>query len=162
AALSGLHASGALPMKLVHLSSPAAPPRWPAQLAVLAGVILLGACTTEANLPTPKTPGIAVSVAVVETGEAVEYGEYAARVRSPNAVELRAQVGGVLKERLYQEGELVQKGDTLFQIDPEPYALSLRQAEAELAEARAEHANSERESRRQRDLFARKVSSEHD
>ncbi|MFO7553420.1 MAG: efflux RND transporter periplasmic adaptor subunit, partial [Haliea sp.] len=34
--------------------------------------------------------------------------------------------------------------------------------QAELSEARAEHANSERESRRQQDLFARQVSSEHD
>ncbi|MDO8862021.1 efflux RND transporter periplasmic adaptor subunit [Haliea sp. E1-2-M8] len=103
-----------------------------------------------------------MSVAIVETGEAVQYGEYAARVRSPGAVELRAQVGGVLKQRLYQEGQRIQKGEALFQIDPEPYVLALRQTEAELAEARAEHANSERESRRQQDLFARQVSSEHD
>lgn len=149
-------------MNLVHLLFPSAFPRWSFGLAVLAGAMLLGACSTESDTPKPKTPATAVTVAVVKTGDAVHYGEYAARVRSPGAVELRAQVGGVLKARLYQEGQLVQKGEALFQIDPESYALALRWAEAELAEVRAEHGNAERDWRRQQDLFARKVSSEHD
>ncbi|MFO7549918.1 MAG: biotin/lipoyl-binding protein, partial [Haliea sp.] len=149
-------------MTLLHLISPATLPRWPLALAVLAAAMLLGACSTESRIPKPETPGVPVSVAIVETGAAVQYGEYAARVRSPGAVELRAQVGGVLKQRLYQEGQYIQKGEALFQIDPEPHVLALRQTQAELSEARAEHANSERESRRQQDLFARQVSSEHD
>lgn len=148
-------------MKLVHLLCPSSVPRWSLGLAVLAGALLLGACSAESSPPKPNTPATAVTVAVVATGDAVQYGEYAARVRSPGAVELRAQVGGVLKARLYQEGQLVQKGESLFQIDPEPYALALRRAEAELAEVRAEHGNAQREWRRQQDLFARKVSSEH-
>lgn len=149
-------------MNLLYFLSPSTFHRWPSKPAILACAMLLAACSTELSTSKPETPGPAVSVAIVETGEAVQYGEYAARVRSPSAVELRAQVGGVLKERLYQEGQRIQKGEALFQIDPEPYALALRQAEAELAEARAEHGNAEREWRRQQDLFARQVSSEHD
>ncbi|MEO9589922.1 efflux RND transporter periplasmic adaptor subunit [Marinobacter sp.] len=149
-------------MKLVHLFFPSVFSRWLSGLVVLAAAMLLGACGTESSTSEPKTSGAEVTVAVVETGDAVQYGEYAARVRSPGAVELRAQVGGVLKKRLYQEGQLVQKGETLFQIDPESYSLALELAEAELAEVRAEHSNAEREWRRQQELFARKVSSEYD
>lgn len=146
----------------VHLLLPATLPRWSLGLAVLTSALLLGACSIESSTPISKTPGAAVTVAVVETGNAVQYGEYGARVRSPGAVELRAQVSGILKERLYREGQLVQKGEALFQIDPESYELALQRAEAERAGARAEHGNAEREWRRQRDLFDRKVSSEHD
>ncbi|MFB2705337.1 efflux RND transporter periplasmic adaptor subunit [Marinobacter shengliensis] len=149
-------------MKLVHLFSQSVFSRWLSGFAVLAAAMLLGACSAESSTPQPKTPGAAVTVAVVEAGNAVQFGEYAARVRSPGAVELRAQVGGVLKKRLYQEGQLVQKGEALFQIDPESYSLALELAEAELAEVRADHGNAEREWRRQQDLFARRVSSEYD
>ncbi|MEP4392437.1 hypothetical protein [Marinobacter sp.] len=97
-------------MKLVHLFFPSVFSRWLSGLVVLAAAMLLGACGTESSTSEPKTSGAEVTVAVVETGDAVQYGEYAARVRSPGAVELRAQVGGVLKKRLYQEGQLVQKG----------------------------------------------------
>ncbi|MFO7706167.1 MAG: efflux RND transporter periplasmic adaptor subunit [Halopseudomonas sp.] len=148
-------------MTLVPLLCPSSAPRWSLRFAVLAGALLLGACSAESNPAKAKPPATAVTVAVVATADAVQYGEYAARVRSPGAVELRAQVRGVLQARLYQEGQRVQQGESLFQIDPEPYALALRRAEAELAEVRAEHGNAQREWRRQQDLFARGVSSEH-
>lgn len=148
-------------MNLVHLLCPSDAPRWPLAFTVLAGALLLGACSGESSPPKPNMPATAVTVAVVSTADAVQYGEYAARVSSPGAVELRAQVGGVLQARLYPEGQLVQKGESLFQIDPEPYALALRRAEAELAEVRAEHGNAQREWQRQQDLFARQVISEH-
>lgn len=149
-------------MSLVHFLFPSACPRWSLEFAVLAGAMLLSACSTESSPPPSNMLAAAVTVAVVETADAVQYGEYAARVRSAGAVELRAQVGGVLKERLYQEGQLVLQGEGLFQIDPEPYELALLRASAERVEAEAEHNNTKREWRRQQDLFDRKVSSEQD
>lgn len=149
-------------MNLVKLLFPSALRQWSSGLVVLASAILLGACSAESSDPAAKAPGAAVTVALVETGDIVQYGEYAARVRSPGTVELRSQVSGILQQRLYLEGQLVEQGEALFQIDPEPYALARQRAEAELDEARAEHSNALREWDRHQELFARRVSSEHD
>ncbi len=58
-------------------------------------------------------------------------------------VELRAQVGGTLKEIRFKDGDVVHKGDLLFTIDPVPYEIRLAQATAQLesATARLELAN---------------------
>jgi len=60
-------------------------------------------------------------------------------------VEIRAQVGGTLKEIRFKDGDIVHKGDLLFVIDPEPYEIRLAQATAQLesASARLELANRE-------------------
>jgi membrane fusion protein, multidrug efflux system len=47
-------------------------------------------------------------------------------------VELRAQVGGVLTEIHFKDGQIVHKGDLLFVIDPRPYEIKLAQANAQL------------------------------
>jgi multidrug efflux system membrane fusion protein len=54
-------------------------------------------------------------------------------------VELRAQVGGVLTEIHFQDGQVVNKGDLLFVIDPTPYQINLAQAKAQLTAAQAKY-----------------------
>jgi membrane fusion protein (multidrug efflux system) len=51
--------------------------------------------------------------------------------------EVRPQVGGVLRERLFVEGEAVRVGQPLFQIDPAPFEAALRRAEAALTRMEA-------------------------
>jgi RND family efflux transporter MFP subunit len=53
-------------------------------------------------------------------------------------VELRAQVGGTLTEIGFRDGDIVQKGDLLFQIDPTPYEIKLSSAKAQLEGAKAQ------------------------
>src|SRR6476659_4848113 len=57
-----------------------------------------------------------------------------------NRVELRAQVGGTLTEIHFQDGQIVNKGDLLFVIDPRPYEIRLEQAKAALQTASARFA----------------------
>jgi membrane fusion protein, multidrug efflux system len=52
-------------------------------------------------------------------------------------VELRAQVGGTLTEIHFKDGDVVQKDDLLFTIDPRPYEIRLAQANAQLETATA-------------------------
>ena len=52
-----------------------------------------------------------------------------------NRVELRAQVGGTLTEIHFQDGQIVNKGDLLFVIDPRPYEIKLARANALLQTA---------------------------
>jgi RND family efflux transporter MFP subunit len=54
-----------------------------------------------------------------------------------NRVELRAQVGGLLTEIHFQDGQIVHKGDLLFVIDPRPYEIRLAEAKAQLQTAQA-------------------------
>jgi membrane fusion protein, multidrug efflux system len=57
-----------------------------------------------------------------------------------NRVELRAQVGGTLTEIHFQDGQIVNKGDLLFVIDPRPYEIKLARANALLQTASARFA----------------------
>lgn len=54
-----------------------------------------------------------------------------------NRVEVRAQVGGTLTEIHVQDGQIVNKGDLLFVIDPRPYEIKLARANALLQTAQA-------------------------
>jgi membrane fusion protein, multidrug efflux system len=54
-----------------------------------------------------------------------------------NRVELRAQVGGILTEIHFEDGQIAHKGDLLFTIDPRPYEIKLAQATAQLQTAAA-------------------------
>src|SRR6476659_2129229 len=54
-----------------------------------------------------------------------------------NRVELRPQVGGTLTEIHFQDGQIVNKGDLLFVIDPRPYEIKLARSNALLQTASA-------------------------
>jgi membrane fusion protein, multidrug efflux system len=55
---------------------------------------------------------------------------------SVNAV-IRAQVQGYLTKQVYTEGQLVKKGQTLFQIDPRTFQAAVDQAKGDVAQKKA-------------------------
>lgn len=69
-----------------------------------------------------------------------------------NRVELRAQVGGTLTQIHFKDGDIVQKGDLLFEIDSEPYQIKLSEATAELESAHARLTLATRELARAQEL----------
>ena len=50
-------------------------------------------------------------------------------------------ISGKISKVVVREGQRVQAGDVLFEIDSEPFRLALQQAEARVASARTDHAN---------------------
>ncbi len=78
---------------------------------------------------------------------------YTGRTEGAQAVEIRTQVGGVIEERRYTEGSIVESGAELFQINPAPYEAVVRSAEAELEVAQARQRQTEREWQRVSDLY---------
>lgn len=50
-------------------------------------------------------------------------------------------ISGKIATVVVREGQRVQVGDTLFEIDPEPFRLALQQAKARLANVQTDHAN---------------------
>ncbi|MEG1824982.1 MAG: efflux RND transporter periplasmic adaptor subunit [Cloacibacillus sp.] len=64
--------------------------------------------------------------------------EYTGQTNGMKEAELRAQVSGIIKKKLYKEGMPVRAGQTMFVIDPSPYratvnrnAASLKQSEVQ-------------------------------
>ena len=62
-------------------------------------------------------------------------------VVSPAMVQVTAQVTGKLLVANFREGDIVHKGDVLFQIDPQPYQAVLDQVDGQLARDTATLAN---------------------
>ena len=63
--------------------------------------------------------------------------ELPARAEPVRVAQVRARVNGVVLKRLFEEGSEVKQGQSLFQIDPEPYQAQLNSAQAELGKAQA-------------------------
>ncbi|WP_105101763.1 efflux RND transporter periplasmic adaptor subunit [Microbulbifer pacificus] len=128
----------------------------------LATLILAGcnAGDTEGQRP-PPTP---VEVVEVSTAPATLWGDFTGRVAAPETVELRARVSGYIDKVAFTEGELVKRGDLLFEIDPRPYRARERAAQAELARAQSQLALSESRAQRARQLLTSRAISreEHD
>ena len=86
--------------------------------------------------------------------------EFSGRVSSFRAVEIRAQVSGVLQRREFQEGAIVKAGEVLFRIDPRTYEAALARATAQAAQARATLTQAEENYKRVEGLASQKVSTQ--
>ena len=65
------------------------------------------------------------------------------RIEAKKSVDIIARVSGWLQERYFQEGDAVKKGQRLFLIEPDEYALAARSARARVNENSAVYKNSE-------------------
>lgn len=63
--------------------------------------------------------------------------ELSGRTAAYESSEVRPQVSGIIRARLFTEGGTVQAGQTLYQIDPAPFQAQAAQAQANLASAAA-------------------------
>ena len=107
--------------------------------AVVAGgsALLLGQPShpAVAQAAPPAPPPVTVSVPVQK--QVTEWDEYTGQFAAVDYVEIRARVSGYLTEIHFTDGQIVNKGDLLFVIDPRPYEIELQQAQAQLATAEA-------------------------
>jgi RND family efflux transporter MFP subunit len=93
--------------------------------------------------------------------EVTEYVDFTGRTAAVDSVELRARVWGYLDKVNFKEGALVKKGDVLFEIDPQTYRATLRQAQGNLASVEARLARLDADLARARRLFeSRNISRE--
>lgn len=103
-------------------------------LVVAACGLLLLSCSKEK--PAPPTPEAGYVVMQAETVPL--FVELAGRTSAYEMSEVRPQVSGIVKARLFTEGSIVRAGQTLYQIDPSLYRSSLNQAAANLENSRAQ------------------------
>lgn len=102
----------------------------------LAAVLALGACDEPKNAYVPPPPP-EVTIAKPTQRTIDDALEVTGVTRGAEAVEIRARVKGFIERKLVQGGERVNPGDLLFTIDPRTFEAMVRQAEAEVAAAKA-------------------------
>lgn len=79
-----------------------------------------------------------------------------------STVTIHSQIGGVISEVHFQEGQEVQSNALLFTIDPRPSQAALASAQANLARDRAQLENAQIQFDREQKLFAQKLVSQDD
>ena len=104
-------------------------------------------------------PPPAVNTVTVERRDVPVTYEYTAQIAGYREVEVRARVTGILLKRNYTEGAVVQQGQSLFTIDPEPFRAVYARTEADLAVAEARLAQAKREAVRLRPVAESKAAS---
>src|SRR6476660_7534622 len=92
-----------------------------------------------------KAPLPTVTVAPVEQKDIVERDEFTGRIEPVQTVEIRPRVSGYIQEVKFQSGQLVRKGDLLFQIDPRWHQATYDQRQAEHEQAKVHFENARRE-----------------
>ncbi|MDN5871024.1 MAG: efflux RND transporter periplasmic adaptor subunit [Nitrococcus sp.] len=126
-------------------------------LSALALAVLVGCDQQNSYVPPPPaTVGVTKPVRQPVT----DYLELTGTTQAINSVDLVARVEGFLQAIKVPDGALVEKGDVLFVIEPEPYEAKLEQARAGIAEQQAALARASSEYRRQLRLVKQNASSE--
>lgn len=101
-------------------------------LTILLSSIIITGCNDNNKKSNIKTPPLNVSyVEVVQKNIPIEQ-EFYGRVVSYMTSEIRPQISGIIKKRLFTEGQMVKEGDVLYEIEPETYQAAYNQALASL------------------------------
>lgn len=130
---------------------------------VLTAILILGGCgqqTSKGRTPAGGTSEVAVMT--IQPKRLVITTELVGRTFASLVAELRPQVNGIIRKRLFEEGSNVKDGQALFQIDPAPYEAALDNAKAALGRAEANLPAIRLKADRLRELLAEKAVSQQD
>jgi multidrug efflux pump subunit AcrA (membrane-fusion protein) len=104
-------------------------PRQTIGVGVGSFLLLIGAATPAAAADPP-----AVTVSAPLQRELIEWDEFTGQFWARDSVEIRARVSGYLTEIHFTDGQMVNRGDLLFVIDPRPYEATQAAAQAQLGQ----------------------------
>ncbi len=107
---------------------------------VLSTLLLSGCGTGEQAAPqaaAAQMPAPEVSVVTLKAEDITLTRELPGRINASLVAEVRPQVSGIVKERLFTEGGYVKAGQPLYQLEDATYQAELQRAEASLARAKA-------------------------
>ncbi len=119
-------------------------------VASLALAVALAACAKKDD-GRPRGP-VEVGVVTLVAGSVTVSTELTGRTAATTVSDVRPQVDGVIKERLFKEGSLVRAGQPLYQIDPARYRAARDQAQAQLENAQALASSAQAKAKRYREL----------
>ncbi len=100
-----------------------------------AALLTLAACGDQNHYVAPPPPKVTVAAPTKQV--VTRYLELTGNTAAVNSADLVARVSGFVQDIQYQDGAIVKKGTPLFTIEPEPYDVKLKQAQAAEASAQA-------------------------
>jgi membrane fusion protein, multidrug efflux system len=106
---------------------------WP--LGILIAVALSG-CGDKPP-PQAAAPAPPVTVAQPVKRTVTDWDEFTGRFEAVEEVQVRARVGGFVTNVEFKDGDMVHTGDLLYLIDSRPFEAVAKQADGQLADARA-------------------------
>ena len=114
--------------------------RFPAACLSFGGLAIALLLLAGCSKPQPAAPGFpppAVTVSKPVQKQVQNWNEFTGRTAAVNLVNITARVSGYIVSIPFKEGDIVHKGDLLFQIDPRPYQDAHDQAVGQLKQAQA-------------------------
>ncbi|WP_028319022.1 efflux RND transporter periplasmic adaptor subunit [Desulfobulbus elongatus] len=130
-------------------------------LPMLLALLLLNACKQE-QATALAPPAVEVEVVTIRPQPVNLVVELPGRTAAYRIAEVRPQVGGIIKKRLFTEGSEVKAGQLLYQIDPDTYQAKFDSAKATLARAEALEYSARLKAQRYKTLVQTKAVSEQD
>ena len=119
---------------------------------VIFGIFITKYFQKHGALPA-SPPGVPVVVLKTKLQDLPITFSYPARVSGYRNVAVLSQVEGILKEILYNPGQMIVEGSNLFQIDPVIYLETLKNAEGKLQQAKSNLWQTERSFERAKRLY---------
>jgi RND family efflux transporter MFP subunit len=95
-----------------------------------------GCARAPAEAPAAESVSVPISFPVER--EVTDYTDLTARIAAVDSVDVKAHVWGYLEKVNFKEGDLVKKGDVLFELDSRPYEALLNQAKAKVRQDEAQ------------------------
>jgi RND family efflux transporter MFP subunit len=105
-------------------------------LALVAGMVLILLGCGKRNQFVPPPPA-KVTIALPSQADVVETVDFTGTTRAVQTVQIRSRVDGYLKQVGFKDGSNVKIGDLLFVIEPEPFEVALRSAQARVDKSKA-------------------------
>ncbi|SEM49240.1 membrane fusion protein, multidrug efflux system [Variovorax sp. YR750] len=99
-------------------------------------LLALAACGARQTSDTEAAPP-EVGVMALHAGDVPVRTELSGRTAAFRVSEVRPQVNGIVRKRLFEEGSMVRAGQVLYEIEPGPFEAAHEQAQAALATAQA-------------------------
>jgi multidrug efflux system membrane fusion protein len=125
-------------------------------------IVLLGGWWYWQHSGTSRIPRVAappVRVALATVGDMPVIERTIGTVVPSASVQITSRVQGIVDEAHFKEGQMVKKGDLLFQIDPRSFIAALAQARATLEKDQAQLAAAANNEKRYRTLYAQNATS---
>lgn len=133
-------------------------------VGLIAGSLLVTGCEKKAATAAAPAPAGPPEVGVLEIKpqRVALTSELSGRTAPQLIAEVRPQVNGIIKKRVFTEGTDVKAGQVLYQIDPATYQAAYESARASLARAEANLGTLKLKEERYRDLVKIKAVSQQD